>query len=213
MIEFKYTKEKDAENLLKASHSKNSTKVTRTQAAYIERYGSEFTQEHASAFVAAHTAALNLDMEAACREVEARWRVIEKEFLGRLSGIFGTDLSDLQARAYLTIDQRCTYNVAERYFFVYAQSKDTNAIIMHELLHLPTHDIFGDRGLLPEQFNAFKESLTELLNIECADLLGESVDKGYPQHAALRKIVHDTWLTSKDIEQVYAACAATFTEQ
>lgn len=209
MIEFKYTKEKDAENLIKASRSKNSTKVTRTQAAYIERYGREFTEEHAEVFVVTHAAELGLVMESARTEVELKWRTIEVTFLERLSRIFKSDFSQLQATAYLTLDQRCTYNVPERYFFVYAQSKNTNAIIMHELLHLPTHDIFGDRSLSPEDFNAFKESLTELLNIECADLLGESVDKGYLQHMALRQIVRDTWCATKDIEQVYAACITT----
>ncbi len=61
---------------------------------------------------------------------------------------------------------------------------------MHELLHFYTLEAFAERtdelGLTPMQYNDIKESLTVLLNTEFKELMGDSIDNGYPQHQDMR---------------------------
>ncbi len=74
---------------------------------------------------------------------------------------------------------------------------------MHELLHFYTwqtlHDELVGQGIDEKRYNDVKESLTELLNIEYADLMGGTIDDGYAQHAEMRKKVRELWLATKDL--------------
>ena len=82
---------------------------------------------------------------------------------------------------------------------------------MHELWHFYTWEKFGEREMIRlgmNKYNDVKEALTILLNLECSDLMNAN-DLGYPQHQNLRKIIADTWLKTKNIEDTwYAACNA-----
>lgn len=200
-IHFDYHLEKDAENFLKGTKSVNRKEPTEFQRHYIAQYGDSFEAEPVKRFIEAYLAQEKTDVRQTVAAIEKGWRVFEQEFVHRAENIFGRYDADITA--YLTTNQRCTYSISDGYFFVYLHGRHPNATIMHELWHFYTwnalHDDLEKRGVSPQLYNDIKESLTELLNIECADLLGGHIDKGYPQHAEMRKEVHRLWTQDKNI--------------
>ena len=52
-----------------------------------------------------------------------------------------------------------------------------------------------------KKYYDFKESLTEILNLEFKDLL-DIEDKGYVEHKELRKKVKKLWLEHRDIKKI-----------
>ncbi len=133
---------------------------------------------------------------------EVNWRKIEAMFFKRASKIFDCKLSDT-ITVYLTHNERCTYNLKERYFFVRIGSASANVTIMHELLHFFTYEAFGAKLLAQEdsreKYNDIKEALTELLNTEFKDLMDGQVDRGYAQHQDLRLRVREYWGWDKNM--------------
>jgi hypothetical protein len=57
-----------------------------------------------------------------------------------------------------------------------------------------------------EIFNAIKESLTVLLNIEFADIIGQYPDRGYPHHYKLREGILKFYQDKKDIYSTIDYC-------
>jgi len=145
----------------------------------------------------------NINTETKVGTIKNTWILIENNFIKRVEEIFGIKYPKENIRVFLTTNSRCTYNTEEDYFFVNMQSKNTNPIIMHELLHFYTYQTFykelEQRGISKLQYNDIKESLTELLNIEFSNLMEGIEDKGYSQHTKMRNKVKETWLKTKNI--------------
>ena len=197
-----YDKDKDLENFLKGLRSNNNPTPTKLHQEFFEKHGKALDEHVLADFLGEKARATNIHTKT--REINFVWQKIGEEFTHRTEEFFGMTL--LPVRAFVTTNQRCTYNVSERYFFIYAESKSPANILMHELLHFYTHDAFYEKliatGTSAQEFNDIKESLTELLNVEFVDLMGVAIDKGYPQHALMRTRVRHLWQESRDMAKV-----------
>ena len=202
-IQFEYNLDKDIQNFLGAVKSVNSKKPTASQLKYIEKYGNNFTEETLKVFISQLTQ--NIDIDKEVTRTRSNWGKIEPEFFKRADNIFGS-FSEKIITAFLTTDNRCTYNIDKGYFFVSIFSKSANRTIMHELFHFYTWYAYGEKlineGLSKEKYNDIKESLTVILNSDFFDLMEGAIDEGYPQHQEMRAEVSRLWLENKNIGKV-----------
>ena len=205
-IVFSYSLDKDVENFIKSSQSVNNKNLTKFQEAYIKKFGDDYDPIKVKSFIESYNKENKIDFDVVTAEIEKKWQTIENEFIRRAESVFGPYPFDVLV--YLSTNSRCTYNISQNYFFVFIGGEHTNAIIMHELWHFYTwnmlHADLVKEGISPEQYNDIKESLTELLNLECKDLLGGHEDRGYPQHAAMRGLIREIWAKDKDIKNLIA---------
>lgn len=203
-VYFSYSLDKDVENFIKSAQSVNNKNPTKLQEVYIEKFGKDFDPAKVRSFIESYNQENKIDFDAAVAEIDKNWRTIESEFIRRAENIFGAYPSDILA--YLSINSRGTYNTEENYFFVFIGSRNTNAVIMHELWHFYTrHRLHADLvkdGISSEKYNDIKESLTELLNLECNDLLEGHEDMGYPQHAVMRALIREIWTKNKNLDHL-----------
>ena len=209
MITFSYNTDKDIENFLGSVKSVNSKKHTASQLKYIEKYGEDFNKDNLSKFIQELTQ--GSDVYKVVSRIEDAWRKIESEFLRRVENIFGT-FPQKNIVAFLTTNNRCTYNIDKGYFFVSIYSKSANRTIMHELLHFYTWYAYGEKlmreGLSKEKYNDIKESLTIILNSDFADLMEGAIDEGYPQHQEMRAEINKLWLESRDMNKIFETMIA-----
>lgn len=204
-IIFKYDLQKDIENFLKSSSAVNSKKPTKLQRLHMEKYGTEPQAENAGSFIAEYQQSNQINIGQRLENIEEDWRIVERQIIERMEKLFGMKYPD-DITVYLSSNSRCTYNIADNYFFVHIESTHSNGTIAHELLHFYTwlalHTDLEQKGISAERYNEIKESLTELLNIEFVGLLGDYHDDGYSQHADMRKQVRDLWLAHHDLNKV-----------
>lgn len=130
-----------------------------------------------------------IDPDEQVRIIAEKWHSIEREASTRFDKLFETNDESFSMKAYLSLNERCSYNAVEGYFFLYVFSKDPITVCLHEILHLHTHKLIK-LDVDPQTYNDYKESLTVLVNIEFDDLI-EHEDRGYPQHQELRKFIAD----------------------
>lgn len=206
-LTFTYDKEKDIWCLLnKGKSSNNSQSPTKVYEQLVAAAGENPTPKQTSEFIDRYLAENNIDLDARIRELENSWAKLADEYQTRAEQIFGTTLS-ADITVYLTINNRCPYDITNNSFFVSLSNESPTRTIMHELWHFYTWYGLGAGELEKlgnEKYNDLKESLTVLLNIECKDLLPEGVeDIGYPQHAELRKRIVELWSEEKDIRKVW----------
>ncbi|MEK7610342.1 MAG: hypothetical protein AAB468_01170 [Patescibacteria group bacterium] len=205
-IIFKYDLGKDTENFIRGTRAKNSSKPTRLQEVYVAQNGTDYDEVKVKEFLESYANEISLDPNKAVKELEESWKKIEKTFLQRIETMFKITYPTSQITAYLTTNQRCTYNIPENYFFVNFTAKSSNHIIMHELFHFYTwytlHDDLVAAGIDENQYNNIKESLTILLNTEFLELMNGAHDEGYPQHVEMREKVQELWSSSKNIREV-----------
>lgn len=210
-FEFSYDLEKDIDNYLITSKSINNPTPTRSQQEYIEQFGSEFNRDNLRSFIQERIKKYGLDSSTEAERMKRGWEPLQEHFLERSLKMFHLDDSDELINIYLTTDQRCSYNIANGYFFISFTrvSDNQNKTIMHELFHFWTWRLFHERvesgEISKSAYNAIKESLTALLNIEFNDLLNGVIDNGYPQHGDIREVVADTWIKTKDIIATFDA--------
>ena len=196
-LNFRYDLDKDIENFIKSSKSKNDKKPTSIMEEYIEEYGESFDETNLKTFILNKTE--DIDIDGKLRDIEDDWSKIEDEFISISQKIFDTSLNLEDVTVYLSLNSRCTYNIDEKYFFVCTSgTNSSNHIIMHELLHFYTWKAFGKKML----DNDIKESLTVLLNIEFKNLMGGEIDKGYPQHQEMRKKISTLWREELTVKEV-----------
>lgn len=190
-LHFTYDAEKDRENLIRGAKSVNSSELTPFHKLYIAKYGDELDPAKIDSFIKEYLIEKGINIESEITSMEKAWLVIARPFIERCEKMFGLKYPTDTVVVYLTTNNRCTYNIEKAYFFVRISGKDSNATIMHELLHFYTYQAFHDalrsRGLTSMQYNDIKESLTELLNVEFVDFMDRLKDYGYPQHAEIRK--------------------------
>jgi len=135
------------------------------------------------------------------------WEAIQYEYFQRINNIFNISLSTDTITAYSSINDRYGYNIEENYFFISAKNPDdNNLIIAHELFHFYTWHRLAQslkiKGISISQYNDIKESLTEILNLEFADLLNGKYDEGYPQHKILRQKINILWRSGKKLDDI-----------
>ena len=208
-IIFKYDFNKDVDNFIRGTRAKNNSKPTKLQEIYVSRNGTDYDESKVKEFLRTYSNQISFDSEKSIKELQENWKKIESSFLERIEAIFKISYPVSQIIAYLTINQRCTYNIPENYFFVNFSSKSLNRTIMHELFHFYTWYAFHNdlivAGINEDQYNDIKESLTVLLNTEFSDLMEASQDDGYPQHVEMRQRVEELWNQSKDLRKVIPA--------
>jgi hypothetical protein len=204
-LNFKYDLDKDIENFVKASKSKNNKKPSPMMAEYIEEYRGDYDEDSLKSFILSRTK--DIDIEEKLNEIKDNWSQIEDDYISISEKLFNVLLPLQEITVYLTINQRCTYNLKDKYFFDSLSRSDvSNHILMHELFHFYTWDAFGremiKNGYDPLKYNDIKESLTVLLNIEYKDLMKNMVDKGYSQHKAMREEILKLWSHRHTIKEV-----------
>ncbi|MDE1874862.1 MAG: hypothetical protein KGI79_02075 [Patescibacteria group bacterium] len=203
-VTFTYDKARDAWCLLnKGKSSSNSKFPTGVYVRLVERFGNDPDIEKTEKFVGEFIDSLHIDTKERAIGFQREWDAVSAEFQRRAEKIFGVSLPS-DVTAYLTVNNRCPYNIDENWFFVSMTypPKDT---AMHELWHFYTWYGLGpaeQKRLGKEKYNDLKEALTVLLNIECADLL-DKPDKGYPQHAGLREKIAAFWEKNKDVRDLW----------
>ncbi len=211
-ILFKYDLDKDAVNFINGTKSKNNSKPTKLQQLYIDEHGPNYDKAVVLDFIKSYTTKNELDLNTIKNQLEKDWRKIEQPFFDRIEKIFKISYPTNQITAYLTTNGRCTYNIEDSYFFVYFASKSPNSIIMHELFHFYTWQVFHKNfiadGFTEGKYNDVKESLTELLNIEFLDLMDGAHDDGYSQHSEIRKEIGKQWHETKDLQKIVAELAS-----
>ncbi|MDP2655261.1 MAG: hypothetical protein Q8P17_01735 [bacterium] len=209
---FAYDLDKDVENFIKGAHSQNNSKPTKLQQTYIDKHGTVYAEDTIRTFLQDYIQTSGFDASATVQRVEREWRKIETVFFERVEKMFGIVYPVPEIGVYISTNSRCAYNIEKGYFFVSSVRSSSsmlllssNMILMHELLHFYTWQAFYSRlkqfGVDDSRYNDVKESLTELLNIEFADLMPEAHDEGYPQHAEMRQVVRKSWLATKDIRR------------
>jgi hypothetical protein len=205
-IIFSYEIERDVQNFIASTQSVNSSQSTELCLKYIEEYGSAFDESTVKFFIEKYLQSKQVDISAVLNKIESKWRILEESFVLRCENLFGLSYPKDRITAYLTTNQRCTYNISEGYFFLTLGSENTHAIIMHELFHFYTYEAFHknlmEQGVSASQYNDIKESLTELLNSEFADLMGISIDRGYIQHKNMRQFIREFWEKDKDLNRL-----------
>lgn len=208
MMIIKYDLEKDKENFLNSLRSKNNPTPTTLHKEYFAIYGEDIKEEKVEKFLKEKSEETHLTEKG--KGITKEWMQVEATFAMRAAKIFGVKIEE--TIAYLTTNQRCTYNLTERYFFVYGESKSPIRNIMHELLHFYTYDALykelAQKGVGGKEYNDIKESLTELLNIEFSELMRGFRDEGYPQHQEMRKRIRSLWTESHDVRKVIGALIA-----
>ncbi len=211
-ILFKYDEDKDIDCLLsKGAGSINQPgSKTKTYLA-LEAFTSDVNDRiKVREFVRKYILDNKIQLEVLCISMQKNWDKVGVSFEKRAEKIFGVQISDT-ITSYLTITGRFPYNTKHRFFYVSTNTTNINSTAMHELWHFYTWEKFGEREMMRlgmNKYNDVKEALTILLNLECSDLMNAN-DFGYPQHQALRKVIADTWLKTKNIEDAWdAACNA-----
>ena len=204
-VRFLYDPERDADNLIRGARSVNNPAPTKLQSEFLAVHGPGYDPGAVRTFLADHARDSGFDGSALAAGLAEAWSAVEDEFFTRAGRMFPTAPSLAPVTAYLTTNQRCTYDIEAGYFFVNPRSPSPVRIVMHELLHFYTWfahapELFA-LGVSEAVYNDVKESLTELLNLEFADLMPGARDDGYPQHAAMRDVVRSSWLAHRDVRR------------
>ncbi len=209
-VTFTYNKDKDIWCLLsKGKSSNNAQTPTKVYGELVEMYGDTPTREETSTFIDLYMQRREIDVAGFAEACEKDWKLVEGAYHEKAEAVFGVTLTD-DFIAYLTVNTRCPYSIENKHFFVSVFSTSACRTAMHELWHFYTWQKFGsdvEAQLGKQKYNDIKESLTVLLNSECADLLPEGItDDGYPQHAEMREKVASVWKETRDISKVWEAC-------
>jgi hypothetical protein len=206
-IIFDYNQEKDIWCLLKKGKgSNNSSTPTKMYEKLIIDYGENPTEDKVAIFIEKYLSDNNINKQEYILNYQKDWDIISKEYQKIAETVFGVSLlKDIVV--YLTVNDRCPYNIKDNYFFVSFPSRSEIIIAMHELWHFYTWYKFGiiwEEKIGKQKYNDLKESLTVLLNIECKNLFSKEIkDNGYPQHKNLRNKILEIWEKEKNIEKVW----------
>ncbi len=212
-LNFVYEKDRDVWCLINYGASSNNSKTpTQVYEKLVTEYGDSPTEKQINDFVVEYLKdnAINVDEKLA--KCESDWLSVRDNYQAKAEGIFGVILPK-DITVFLTVNNRCPYNIENNSFFVTISSPIPNRIIMHELWHFYTWYKFGvihEKIMGKQRYNDLKEALTVLLNIEFPDTFRRNPDIGYPQHQELRKQIEDIWNEEKDIEKLWNRLLETF---
>ena len=200
-VEFAYDIAKEFKNFKNSFKSINHPDQSPRQKEFFSPFP-ELTEENSRKFVEGYLKRNGIDMGANVKIIEENWRSVEKQFFGRAEKIFQKKLPIENIQVWLTIHDRCSYSFERNEFFIHLHFPAANKTIMHELWHFYFYHTAGKKILDDfgsQIFNNIKEALTVLLNIEFSDILMGVEDKGYPQHAELRRQIVELYKENNDI--------------
>ena len=144
----------------------------------------------------------DFDISEKIESLTSDWQGISQESEKRFKRLFATDIDLGEVTAYATFASMFGYNNVENFFFVSLTTKNSNQVIVHELMHFYTHILYEEKfnkaGLSRQQFNDFKEALTFLVNTDFQDLVSD-IDYGYEKQRELRKFMADKWSDCRNI--------------
>jgi hypothetical protein len=205
-ISFNYNREKDIWCLLnKGKSSNNSQSPTKVYEQMVATKGENLTNGTVSTFIEKYISENNIDLQEYIGKYQKDWDEVKEEYTKRAEAIFKVRLPK-DVTAYLTVNNRCPYNIEENYFFVSVPATSVCRTAMHELFHFYTWYAFVEKltnqGVSKEKYNDIKESLTVILNTDFSDLMNGAVDGGYPQHQEMREEIKRLWLENKDVTKV-----------
>lgn len=205
-IKFQYDPIKELDTLRVALGGNNNPSPTRFGLEAQEAGVNFQNTEEAVAFIERKLERDNIDIEDLCEQFDTAWRPYEETAQSIFSQTFDTDWDPGEVTAYLTLAQRCPYNVRDRYYFVSATTEILKPVAtsLHELQHFYSHAVleplFVDAGI-HEKFNDFKEALTVILNYQFNASL-EAKDNGYPQHRELREWVLKEFMKNRSVRSI-----------
>jgi hypothetical protein len=204
MLTFKYDLQKDIENYLVIANVKYKGGDSKVLNLFSNKFGNDLNEDNLRKFIDGLVDFNKIDIESAVAEINRKWRSLEETYAERADMIFGASCRPSDLLAYLTTNDRCSYNFEKEFFFVCVMAQKPLRIVMHELLHFYTIKHFSGKFKKMDSKLVYdiKESMTEMLNLEFADLL-DSPDLGYPQHKAMRDVVCMVWEKTKNIDNVY----------
>lgn len=191
--------------LTKGKSSNNSSYPTKVYTELVKKIDDNPDERSTSIFIDQYKADRDIDIVEYINKSKKEFAVISNEFIKTAEKVFGVSLND-KITVYLTVNNRCPYNIEEKWFFISLSYNFSTTIIMHELWHFYTWEKFGSEQdrIGKEKYNHIKEALTVLLNVECKHLFPEGVeDQGYPQHQELREKILDFWKEKPDIDFVW----------
>jgi len=204
-LRFEYNKERDIWCLLnKGKSSINSSLPTGVYEKLVKFSGENPDEIKTSEFIDIYLKENNLDVSNFIENTEKDFKEISGKFMKRAEDIFGLNL-EKEIKVFVTINERCPYNIKENWFFVSISKENPVSTIMHELWHFYTWEKFGEEYLNKigsEKYNIIKESLTVILNLEFGDLLPVK-DFGYLNHQELREKITSWWQEKADVEYVF----------
>lgn len=205
---FTYDKDMDIWCLLnKGKSSNNSSQPTAVYKQLVQFAGENPNRDLTSKFIDKYLKENNIDIQHHIEKYQKEFDSISEKFHEIAQKVFGVSLIN-DITVYLTINNRCPYNINKNLFFVSVSNTSALRTIMHELWHFYTWYKYGaeeQEKIGDEQYNNFKEALTVLLNVECKDLLPNGVeDTGYPQHQDLRNKIIELWKQNSDIGFVWS---------
>lgn len=206
-VTFDYNEEKDVWCLLNyGKSSNNSNASTKRYQELVIAHGGTPTKDDVAAFVKKYLSDNKFDMGSLIINYQNDWQAVASEYQKIAETIFKVSLPN-DITAYLTVNNRCPYNIDNNFFFMSLSARYAREITMHELWHFYTWYKFGiiwEEKIGKQKYNDLKEALTVLLNIECKNLFPEgSLDIGYPQHKELREKITHLWAKTKDIDKLW----------
>lgn len=204
-IIFAYNKEKDIwclENYGKSSMNSNIN--TKSYIKLIESFGEKYTRENIEQFIDIFLSENKISISEKITSFQTDWNTIDSEYHKKAETVFGV-LLDENITAFLTVNNRCPYNIPSNNFFVFLATNSPNKTVMHELWHFYTWKKFGidEEKVGKEKYNEVKESLTVLLNEIYSDLLDGVEDVGYPQHREMREEILQMWRGGSKIDKIW----------
>lgn len=207
-IQFAYDSKKDADNLIRAHHSLNRTDDSKLYSAFVNEYSDAIpTINTLQDFIQNYIAVKKINIERGLEMSQKYWYPVQLDYFQRMKSIFHVSLPAETITAYASVNDRYGYNIDENYFFVSAdEPARNNLIIAHEVFHFYTWYQFAQplkaKDMTLAQYNDIKESLTEILNIEFADILNNKHDNGYPQHQKMRHRINELWKERVSMEDI-----------
>lgn len=207
-LQFSYNRGKDISCLLEyGPGSNNNSNPTKVFEQLIKSEGDNLDRETTSKFIDKYLEEGNYDISEYLEKYQESFDSVGNEFTKIAEKVFDVSVDD-DITAYLTINGRCPYNIEKRYFLVTILDKaeySPNSIAMHELWHFYTWEKYGKEEIEKigfQKYNAVKESLTVILNLECKGIMNKE-DLGYPQHQEYRREITKLWKEGKDIEYIW----------
>jgi hypothetical protein len=203
-LNFIYDLKKDIENHEIIYYTKLKGGESKVLNAFFDKFGDIFNKDNLQRFITNILISNKIEVDKQIIHFQQSWNKIEEKFFNKMEEIFLIHPPFKKIKVYLTTNDRCSYSLKDGYFFITIFTKNPKRIIMHELFHFYTYYAFK------KELNSFdkaisydiKESLVEILNLECYDLL-DALDKGYERHKKLREMVRDSWQRTKNIKTVF----------
>ena len=142
-------------------------------------------------------------IEEELKALKASWGARGNHFFAALEKILEKPIYTENFSGYITTFFKCPYSEKENWFMVnfWSSLPDQITTIAHEILHLQFLHQYRpilEKSLDEEKIQVLKEALTFLLNEKEFYGILLKPDKGYEDHAILRKKLKDLWRESRE---------------